>query len=618
MHVLLIHPLGRPEPESYAAPPLGVLRVAGALEEAGHCVRALDLSARELSWEDALCLARAQATDFRADCIGLSLQGAALPFSLALARELRSALPGAMIIGGGPAVGAQAEQLLSRPEFDALVRGDGEQAAPVLLAAGKGAGPRIVDAGAPLDVDQLPPPAYHLIDPSAYRSGPGGLTLLVECGRGCSLSCFVCTGCGLSRHRPTRRPASAIVREAVDLQRRFSPARLSLFNLYLLARPEVRAVCDLLAGRDVPWFTQARIDALADEDIPVLARAGCQAVLLAAEEGPARKPGAPASHVDYDRLSRLLGLLAAAGIQPYYYLPNGCAGGMREDAAARLVFAARQSLAGRGCAAFPLRGTESGYAGPRARARVCTAAAVTGALPPGADAEVDSSPASFACFFVPDGTEVPARIHAVMFALAPAAVRHRPATLLALAEASGGSAAPVDVLESVAAARPEALDGPSPPPPERLVVEIDRLADQGAKRPGWSWLGEVARYEAAATAGPLPPPQPPGPDPALRAGVQIAAFEHDIPDFMRQLKAGQGLAAPAQRPCYLAFRRQEGCTTVFRLTEPVYRLLESVVAGAHSTHAAPPPRDEGAARVMAKLKQADLLTYRSPDGARGG
>ncbi|MBU5635351.1 radical SAM protein [Geomonas sp. Red69] len=148
--------------------------------------------------DDAATCARGIAVN-APDLVAFSVYVWSRDHAVAVARELRSLLPGAVLCAGGAEPTANPAGLLNEGVFDFLVRGEGEgalvQAVRLLSAGGTPAGvPGIVLPGEPAAT--LPPPLDLDSVPSPYLSGrldptiPGGA--LWQLSRGCDFACSFC------------------------------------------------------------------------------------------------------------------------------------------------------------------------------------------------------------------------------------------------------------------------------------------------------------------------------------------------------------------------------------------------------------------------------------------
>ncbi|MGH7452972.1 MAG: B12-binding domain-containing radical SAM protein, partial [bacterium] len=223
--------------------PVGLLYLAASLKQAGIEVEILDCQATEkkqtievppefaylkryyhpgnlspfklfshyrhygLSWEEI----RERICAAQADVIGVS--SLFTPFYrealrvAAIAKELDPARP---VIMGGAHVNACPEQVLSNPNIDFILLGEGERTLPELIAALNDDRLSAVDSICGVgyktnnklhlpehgdlieDIETLPFPARELIDPARYTLGGKRLTMLVT-SRGCPYHCTFCS-----------------------------------------------------------------------------------------------------------------------------------------------------------------------------------------------------------------------------------------------------------------------------------------------------------------------------------------------------------------------------------------------------------------------------------------
>jgi len=185
--------------------PLGLVCIAGGLEEAGHVCRIIDLriDGREPG------LAECQA--FAPDLVGLQCNFTTERWrSLRLAQEIRRLLPGVFVVMGGHDA-SRDPAWFADPAIDAVAVGDGEDILlPLVAALERGADPASVPglvlnrpggqvetghAPARGELDTMALPARHLIAryaPHYYINFRKPLALL-ETARGCPFKCNFCS-----------------------------------------------------------------------------------------------------------------------------------------------------------------------------------------------------------------------------------------------------------------------------------------------------------------------------------------------------------------------------------------------------------------------------------------
>ena len=203
MRVLLVHPSPLMFSEIFLRlEPLGLERVAAAIEGAGHEVRMVDL---QVFRPDAF---RRELAEWRPEAVGFSLNYLAnVPEVVDLAREAKAVLPECAVFVGGHSASFVTQDLLAHAEgaIDCVVRGEGEGIAPRVLEAFAGGTPletlpgivTLAGAGpAPLLVSDLAayPPARHLAKRrKKYFIGELDPCASIEFTRGCPWDCTFCS-----------------------------------------------------------------------------------------------------------------------------------------------------------------------------------------------------------------------------------------------------------------------------------------------------------------------------------------------------------------------------------------------------------------------------------------
>lgn len=210
--------------------PLGLLCVAGGLEEAGHECKILDLRI------DGMEEGFAQARRFDPQVVGLQCNFTTERYrTLELAQRVRRELPNAFILVGGHDASREPEWF-HRPEVDAVAVGDGEEVMlPLVDALDRGADPatapglrlhrdgeQIATGIAPArrDLDELPMPARHLISHYAdqyYINFRKPLALL-ETARGCPFKCNFCSVWKFHESTFREKSPERVVRELQDIE----------------------------------------------------------------------------------------------------------------------------------------------------------------------------------------------------------------------------------------------------------------------------------------------------------------------------------------------------------------------------------------------------------------
>jgi radical SAM superfamily enzyme YgiQ (UPF0313 family) len=303
MRVLLLEPPKTPWEMmgDVVAPPLGLAQLAGCLEQAQIPVEILDANALEIDWQG-LGAAIAQKEP---DLVGITVFTPWVPDVRRAVRVAHEAVPQATIVLGGPhATFTTEETLQTMPEVDVVVRGEGDQILIDLV--------RVLDEGnslqnvpgisyrqnghfvenpapPPLDLSDLPNPAFHLLPMERYHfASLGGPFATVVASRGCPFQCSFCSEwpfwrSGWRPHNPQK-----VVDQLDVLVNRYKRKNIwfgdDCFNVN---GDHMAAICEgiLQRGIDVNWYYQGRADLVVKHKdlLPLARRAGNRMVQIGIE-----------------------------------------------------------------------------------------------------------------------------------------------------------------------------------------------------------------------------------------------------------------------------------------------------------------------------------------------
>jgi len=292
MRVLLVEP---PKPKwtlmgDYVAPPIGLAYVASSLEEKGFEVDLLDCNALNLDWERL----REYLEKGKFDVIGATATTPSFNDALKVIRLAKEVDPESITVLGGPHVTfLWREEMIKNPEIDFVVRWEGERTLANLLKAlesGKdvsevpgiayrsGSSVSRTEDPPPLDLDELPDPAYHLLPMDRYRFPVFGKFSVVLSSRGCPHRCSFCSEWRFWRSWRKRDPKK-VVDEIELLVNRYGIRSIwfgdDCFNC---DGDHVRVICEEILGRglELNWFYQGRADHVIkqEEMLAVMKEAG--------------------------------------------------------------------------------------------------------------------------------------------------------------------------------------------------------------------------------------------------------------------------------------------------------------------------------------------------------
>ena len=299
MKVLLFFPSYR---SLEAAPPLALLALASVLEQRGYALDIVD-STVEPDYKRRILEQIDESV-----CLGISIvTGPMIYEAIEVARAVKAIRPDFPVVLGGWHSSALAQQTLKAPYVDVVVRGQGEVTMGDIvdrLASGESlkevAGcayrdpeGRIVEnpPRATIDIDKLPPKAYHLIDLEPYAELCGCRWLMYTSSHGCPYDCSFCSNASLYGRAWNALPQRRVVREVVALVDKYGLDLVDIIDDNFLVDP--RRGVDiargfLASGRRFKWCFQSTANFLlkmSDEDVKLMQQSGLERVFIGAESG---------------------------------------------------------------------------------------------------------------------------------------------------------------------------------------------------------------------------------------------------------------------------------------------------------------------------------------------
>jgi radical SAM superfamily enzyme YgiQ (UPF0313 family) len=275
------------------SPPLGLLYLASALEQADFSVSILDMGRYEYPYTE--LSKRAE----KAALVGITSTTSVFSNALNIAKKVKACSPDTPVVMGGPHVTFTAEETVNNACVDVVVRGEGDETIVELAQyyiEGKGDvktiqgitytnGGTISTPDRPFikNLDALPFPARHLIDVSTYEHG--GLCIT---GRGCPYNCQFCAAGPLSGYKYRLRSIPNVITEIKECYHKFGLNDFFFADSTFTAHPErTRKMCEAILDLDFPitWICGSRVSVVTPELLELMARAGCRRIDYGAESG---------------------------------------------------------------------------------------------------------------------------------------------------------------------------------------------------------------------------------------------------------------------------------------------------------------------------------------------
>ena len=295
MRVLLINPY-YPISET-PSPPLGLAFLAGALERTGNRVKLLDCVVFPFSRD----LLASMLRDFHPEMVGATAVTMTVDHALEALESVKALDPSITTVIGGPhATFCATDILQSCDQVDVVVCGEGENTLVALTKALESNAPwegipgiafrdghRIAATAAPplADLDELAPPARHLIPLGRYRAL--GMPVSMTTSRGCPFKCIFCVGRKMVGARVRYRDPVRVVDEMEELSALdFHQINLA-DDLFTANADHCLAVCNEILNRGlrVKWTSFARVDTVSRQMLEKMRQAGCTTVSFGVESG---------------------------------------------------------------------------------------------------------------------------------------------------------------------------------------------------------------------------------------------------------------------------------------------------------------------------------------------
>jgi radical SAM superfamily enzyme YgiQ (UPF0313 family) len=286
-------------------PPLGLLGLAAIAREQDVDVTIVDLNLQGL--EDPAFLSpdtfyeqatrRVAATD--PDLVGFTSMAVDGHVGLELARRLKMTDGAVRTLFGGAHYSAIAQPLLTAyPWVDFVARGAAERGLLALLRRLTTSKPltsvpgvasrngRVVDIGdvpmTRLAIDDLPFPAYDLIDLHRYFTQNPARHLCYEHARGCNLRCSFCYSETHWGHGEERRSIDRVIEDLARLEALGTRDIFFVADNFVNHRTQARELSAAIqdASLDLSWGCYATLAQLDEDTVAAMAGAGCRSVFV--------------------------------------------------------------------------------------------------------------------------------------------------------------------------------------------------------------------------------------------------------------------------------------------------------------------------------------------------
>ncbi|MBU1255646.1 B12-binding domain-containing radical SAM protein [Patescibacteria group bacterium] len=143
------------------------------------------------------------------------------------------------------------------------------------------------------DLDTIPFPALDLLDLEIYYSAPTKKLTTEKCSplltsRGCAFNCIHCASKALWRRQVRYRSAENVVAEIESHLNKYDIKEFNLLDEHFtINKPRAMKICQLIIDKKLPiaWACLSRSDAIDDELVEIMGKAGCKKISLGLESG---------------------------------------------------------------------------------------------------------------------------------------------------------------------------------------------------------------------------------------------------------------------------------------------------------------------------------------------
>jgi radical SAM superfamily enzyme YgiQ (UPF0313 family) len=333
------------------------------LEEAGHRCALVDAAALNLGLRETL----ARVQEFRPQMVVIQATTPTILSDLEHARGCKEVLGGeclTVMVGAHPSAepedtlrrGAGALDLVARGEYDYTLRdlAAGMDPAGVAGVSRLVEGEVVHNPDRPFieDLDALPFPAWHHIDPRHYPdAGKLYPFLTLVGGRGCTGRCTFCLFPQVMYGRRYRAMSVERVVAEIEYDLRLFPfLREIMFEDDTLTLPSqlprLHQLCETILRRGIriSWSANARPDLDDLETLRLMRRAGCRMLCVGFEFGDQELLDRVRKGIRLERMERFAHLAHQAGIRLHGCFMIGGPGETRQSALRTIEFACRLPL----------------------------------------------------------------------------------------------------------------------------------------------------------------------------------------------------------------------------------------------------------------------------------
>lgn len=349
MKVLLINPprdneIRCPTPEVLennrgSNPPLGLLYIAGVMENTGHEVEVIDCQVENLSYPEI----EERIKNAQFDLLGVTVMTFSLIDSTNVSEIAKKFHPTKPIVWGGPHLHIYPKESAKLACVDYVITGEGEVSISHLVefmaderewqdVHGVGRftqdGEYLYNGGSPIieNLDELPFVARHLTPYKRYSSilAKGDVVTTIFTSRGCP---YKCAFCDRPQLRPNFRARSAenVVAELEHCLGMGINEFIIYDDTFTVSKQRVHEICDLIIEKKLKiyWDCRTSVNAMDEALLSKMAKAGCVGIHYGVEAGTEKIQKVIRKNLKLDKVQKIFSLTQKVGIKTMAYFIIG-------------------------------------------------------------------------------------------------------------------------------------------------------------------------------------------------------------------------------------------------------------------------------------------------------
>ena len=359
MKILLVTP---PKEALTVTPPLGLGYIASVLRDNKNDVAILDAQKKSLNIESVV----KKIKEINPDILGVSALTSNYCNAKRIIKKIKEERPGIKVVIGGPHASALPESTLKESAADYLVKGEGEYPFLKLVNFLKKerkdpyhienlyykengkikANPVTAEIE---NLDEIPFPAWDLIDPREYPLNPHQFFFKkhpiapIITTRGCPYLCTFCSAGFLLGRKLRLRSPERVVDEIELLVNKFGVKEIHFEDdNFTLVKEHARAICKEIVKRKIKIVWQCpngiRADALDDGLIRLMKESGCYRLAFGIESGSQEILDRANKKLNLVNVANVMKMVKERGIETQAFFIMGLPGETKETAIETIKF----------------------------------------------------------------------------------------------------------------------------------------------------------------------------------------------------------------------------------------------------------------------------------------